>query len=130
MIENCKFLTFKVNFLCKKCSESLFFFILGANFLLMTLLTTSIFKPLYFLKRRPIFEDFYSTDLKTSTLFKGLVACLWPKGRPGRMCNRVRLKWGHTKLTAGLSYNDFSLLKNSGKRGREGRLMDSRTESD
>ena len=47
VVKNGKILTFKVNFLCQKLSESFFF------------------EPLYFLKWRPIFDDFYSTDHKT-----------------------------------------------------------------
>ena len=39
--------------------------ILGAHFLLLAFLKTSIFKPLYFLKWRPIFDDFYSTEHET-----------------------------------------------------------------
>ena len=46
---------------------------------------TSLFKPLYFLKWRPIFDDFYSTECKTQKLFKGLVVDFRPKGMPGRM---------------------------------------------
>ena len=57
-------------------------------------LQTSTFKPLYFLKWGPIFDDFYLTDRQTKRLFYGLV--FGPKGRPGRMCNIVRQKWGHT----------------------------------
>ena len=37
-----------------------------------------------------IFDNFYSTDRKTSKLFKGLVVNFKPKGRPGKMCNSVR----------------------------------------
>ena len=54
-----QFLTFKVNFLCQKLSESFSIFFslksinLGADFLI-----TSIFKSLYFLKWRPIFDTF------------------------------------------------------------------------
>ena len=59
----------------------------------------SIFKPLYFLKWRPIFDDFYSTDHKTQKLFKGLVFGFGPKWRLGRMCNSVRYKCGHTKIS-------------------------------
>ena len=54
------------------------------------------FLPLYFLKWRPIFEDFYSTERKTQKLFKGLVVGFGPKGMPARTCNIVRYKWGHT----------------------------------
>ena len=61
--------------------------ILGAHFLFLTFLKTSIFKPLYFLKWRPIFDNFYS---KTQKLFKGLVVDFAPKGMPGRMCEIVR----------------------------------------
>ena len=54
------------------------------------ILKTSIFKPLYFLKLRPIFDDFYSTDRKTQKLFKELVVGFGPEGMPGRICNIVR----------------------------------------
>ena len=40
---------------------------------------------------------FYSTDRKTSKLFKGQFVGFGSKGKPGRMCDSVRLKWGHTK---------------------------------
>ena len=55
-------LTFKVNFLCQKLSESFSIFFslkninLGAHFLLLTFLITSIFKSLHFLKWCPIFD--------------------------------------------------------------------------
>ena len=71
VVKNGKILTFKVNFLCQKLSESFYFFsskniILVAHFLFnWHFLTIAIFKPLYFLKWRPIFDDFYSTDCKT-----------------------------------------------------------------
>ena len=55
-----------------------------------TFLKTSIFKPLYFLKWRPIFDDFYSTHRKTKKLFKGQVVGFGPKGKPDRICNSVR----------------------------------------
>ena len=51
---------------------------------------TSIFKPLYFLKWRPIFDDFFSTDHKTKKLFNGVVVGFDPKGMPKRICNSVR----------------------------------------
>ena len=89
--------------------------ILGAHFL-----KTSIFKALYFLKWRPIFDDFYSTEHKT---FKGLVVGFAPKSRPGRMCQTFKTfknennKWGHTTLWPGAggqflisSRIDFTLL--------------------
>ena len=53
-------------------------------------LKTSIFKPLYFLKWRPIFDNFYSTERKTQKLFKWLVVGFGPKGMHGRMCDIVR----------------------------------------
>ena len=37
-----------------------------------------------------IFANFYSTDRKTSKVFKGLVVGFGPKGRQGRICNSVR----------------------------------------
>ena len=44
-------------------------------------LTTSIFKPLYFLKWHPIFDNFYSTDRKIiCKLFNGLVVGFGPRG--------------------------------------------------
>ena len=52
--------------------------------------TTSILKPLCFPKWRPIFDDFYSTDRNTSTLFNGMLVGFGPKGMPGRMCDSVR----------------------------------------
>ena len=62
---------------------------LGAHFLLLTFFENFHFKPLYILKWRLIFDDFYSTDHKTSKLFKGLVVGFGPKGMPGRMCDGV-----------------------------------------
>ena len=64
--------------------------IIGADFLLLTFLKTLLFKPLNFLKWRPIFDDFYSTERKTQKRFKGLVVGFGPKGMPGRMCDIVR----------------------------------------
>ena len=70
VVKNGKILTFKVNFLCQKLSESFYFFFIEEYDLRCTLfcyrifLKTSIFKPLYFLKWRPIFDNFYSTDRK------------------------------------------------------------------
>ena len=60
--------------------------ILGDHFLLLTFLKASLFKPLYFLKWGPIFDDFYSTDRKTQKLFKGLGVGFGPKEMHGRMC--------------------------------------------
>jgi hypothetical protein len=69
-VKTCKILTFKVNFLCQKLFKSNFFFhwkisFWGHIFCYWHFLKTSIFKPLYFLKWRPIFDDLYSTDRKT-----------------------------------------------------------------
>ena len=64
--------------------------ILGAHFLLLTFLKTSLFKPLYFLKWHPIFDNFYSTERKIQKLFKGLVVGFGPKGIPDRMRDIVR----------------------------------------
>ena len=50
----------------------------------------------YFLKWRPIFDNFYSTERKAQKLFKWLVVGFGPKGMPGRMCDGVYQKWGHT----------------------------------
>ena len=55
-----------------------------------TLFVIDIFKPLYFLKWRPIFDNVYSTERKTQKLFKGLVVGFGPKGMPGRMSDIVR----------------------------------------
>ena len=63
--------------------------ILGAHFLFLTCFDYFTFKPLYFLKWRPIFDDFYSTEGKTQKLFKGLVVGFGPKGMTGRMCDIV-----------------------------------------
>ena len=60
--------------------------ILGAHLLLLTFLETSIFEPLYFLKLCPIFD--WLQDLKNFGF--------GPKERPGRMCDSVSSKWGHT----------------------------------
>ena len=65
---------------------------------------TSPFKAFYFLKWRPIFDNFYSIECKTQKLFKGLVFGFGPKGKPGRMWDIVRLKWGHTKELTVLMY--------------------------
>ena len=62
VVKNCKILTFKVNFLCQKLSESfqkkfsLNNINLGAHILLLTVLTTSTFIAHYFLKWRPFFD--------------------------------------------------------------------------
>ena len=71
VVKNCKILTFKVNFRCQKLSEAFQKKIssnninLGAHFLLLTFLTTSIFKALYFLKWRPFFDRIYTSVRKT-----------------------------------------------------------------
>ena len=70
--------------------------ILEAHFLLLTCFENFSPKQLYFLKLRPIFDNFYSTECKAQKLFKGLVIGFGPKGIPGRMCNIVGQKWGHT----------------------------------
>ena len=63
VVKNGKILTFKVNFLCQKLSESVYFFFTLKNIILEAhFLKTSIFKPLYFLKWCLIFYCFYSTD--------------------------------------------------------------------
>ena len=67
----------------------------GHTFFPWHFLKTSIFKPLSFLKWRPFFEDFYSTEGKTQNIFKWLVVGFGPKGMPGRMCDIGRLKWVH-----------------------------------
>ena len=48
-----------------------------------------LFEPLYFLKWRPIFDDFYWTEWKTLKVFNGLVLGFGPKRRPGRMWDSV-----------------------------------------
>ena len=67
--KNGKILSIEVNFLFQKLSEAFYFLltniILGTHFLLLTFFTTSILKPLSFLKRPPIFGEFYSTDCQT-----------------------------------------------------------------
>ena len=80
-----KILTFKVNCLCQTYPNlSNFFFIEEYDFrgtlCYWHFLKTSIFRPLYFRKWRPIFEDFYSTECKTQKLFNGLVVGF---GMPG-----------------------------------------------
>ena len=55
--------------------------IIKAHFLI-----TSLFKPLYFLKRHPIFDDFYSTERKTQKLFKWLLVGFGRKAMPVGMC--------------------------------------------
>ena len=66
----------------------IFFMILGHTFCCWHFLKTSLFKPLYFLKWHPIFDNFYSTECWTQKL--GLVISFGPKGMPGRMCDIVR----------------------------------------
>ena len=74
------FWRFTVNFLCQTLFESFYSFyhwrisFRGTFFCNWHFLKTSIFKPLYFLKWRPIFYDFYSTDRKTSKLVVGFEA--------------------------------------------------------
>ena len=76
VIENGKILTFKVNFLCQKLSKSFYFFhwrtsISEDMFWYWHILKTSIFKPFYFLKWCPIFDDFYSTERKKKDFLRG-----------------------------------------------------------
>ena len=76
-------------------SESIFYVKLIAEYdfrgtlIVIDIFWISLFKPPYFLKWRPIFDDLYSTECKTQKLFKGLVVGLGPKGMPGRMCDIV-----------------------------------------
>ena len=83
-----------------------------AHFLLLTFLKTSIFKPLYFLKWRPIFDDFSSTECKTFLrgwllvlgLKEGLVECATVCIKSVVILNVVK-EWGieeeEKKLTLG-----------------------------
>ena len=95
LVRNGKILTFKVNFYVKNI-QIFFKKIFIHEYLFWGKLKTSIFKPLYSLNWRPIFEDLCSTERKTYKLFKGLVIGFGPKGRLGRMCKSVGLKCGHT----------------------------------
>ena len=62
---------FQSQFSMSKLSESFYKkfsfknIILGAQFLLLTFFDNFNFKPLCFLRWRPIFDNFYSTDRKT-----------------------------------------------------------------
>ena len=66
--------------------------ILGAHFLLLTFFENFTFNPIYLLKWRPIFDNFYSTERKTKKLFKGLVvglvecATVWIKSKVTLEC--------------------------------------------
>ena len=66
VIKMCKILTFKVkkdpNLSKKNFIEE---YHLWNTFFVIAFLTPSIFKPLYFLKWHPIFDNFYATDWKT-----------------------------------------------------------------
>ena len=70
VVKNGKILTFKVNFLCQKLSESFYnifhwrIWFYGHTFCYWHFLKISLFKPIYFLKWRPIFDNFYSTEHK------------------------------------------------------------------
>ena len=86
VVKNGKILTFKGK--VKDYPKLSNFFSLK-NMILWHFLKTSLFKPLHFLKWRPIFDDFCSTDRKTQKLFKRLVVGFGPEGTPGRMCNNV-----------------------------------------
>ena len=93
MVKKSKILTFKVNFLCQKWWESFYlFFIEDVNnkncarkmiykHNYWHFLTTSIFKPLCFLKFLTSFTQL------TARLFNGLVVGFGPKGKHGRMCD-------------------------------------------
>ena len=86
-----------------------FFFIgkynfMGHTFCYWHFLKTSLLKPRYIPKWRPIFDNFYSTECKTQKHFNRLVFGFGPKGKPGRMWDIVRLKWGHTKELTVLMY--------------------------
>ena len=102
VVKNGKILNFQSQFSMSKIIRIFLNFFslknlnLGAHLLLLTFLKTSIFKPLYFLIWRLIFDDFYSTERETQKLFKRLVVGFGPKGMSGRMCDIVHYKWGHT----------------------------------
>ena len=64
VVQNCNILTFKVNFLCQKLSESFQYFFFEEHhfrrisfFVFWHFLKNSIFKALYSLKWCPIFDD-------------------------------------------------------------------------
>ena len=84
VVNNCKILTFKVNFLCQKLSEPFYFFFIEEYHFRGRFLVIDIFWALQFLN-----HDFYSTDRKTWKLFKGLFVVFGSKGMPGRMCDSV-----------------------------------------
>ena len=46
-----------------------------------------------------IFDNFYSTNRKTSKLFNGLVVGFGPKGRPVRMCDSSLKVRSYEELT-------------------------------
>ena len=75
VMRRCQNLTFKVNFLCQKSSESFWFFSLKKKhiFCYWYFLITSFFKFLYFLKWCPIFDS--SPLLKFSKFYN----FIWPK---------------------------------------------------
>ena len=77
---------------CPNLSKNFFieeFDFKGTPFVIDIFWKLQFFEPPFFLKWRPIFDDFYSTDHNTLKLFKGMVVGFGPKGRPGRMCNSV-----------------------------------------
>ena len=73
--------------------------IVGAIFFYWHYLTTSIFKPLYFLKWRPIFMTFTQLTTRLKNLLMGWLLVLGLKKslvKCAKVCESVRSKWGHT----------------------------------
>ena len=64
--------------------------------LLLTYFENFNFLTIYFLKWRLIFDNFFLAERKTQNFFELLIIGFGPKGMPGRMCNNLRYKWGHT----------------------------------
>ena len=62
------------------------------------------------------FQDFCSSELKTSGVFNGVVVGFEPKGMPGKMCDSVRYKCGHTKMYFFFyTFGEYSKTKTSRK---------------
>ena len=82
--QKCQNLTFKVNFLHQKLSESFLIFISlkninsGAHFLLLTFLIASIFRSIYFLKWCPIFD---TSPLTQFSNFNNFLWVCWFLGK-------------------------------------------------
>ena len=92
--KKCQNLTFKVNFLCLKLLESFWLFFslkntnLGANFLSLTFLISSMFKSLYFLKWCPVFD---SSPLLQVSKFNNFFWVCWFLTK--NLSNLVSLPW-------------------------------------